>query len=409
MRILWLHQHYATPAGWGSPRTHAFARRLAAAGHQVDVLCGAAYDDTLQRGRVSITDGVRAFVSRTRYRPQMGFAARIVAFLHFTGYCLFFLLRRARRYDLAIVSSPPLTTALPALAGRLCGLRFVFEVIDVWPDAAIAAGRLRNPLLRALSRWLERQAYVRAAAVVTCSPAMTDRVIGKGVPPAKCATLPNYTEPARLQAAAAQRDATRSELGVAPGQVVVLYLGAMGRSNAIEDVLTAVQTTSGDSRIVWWCAGDGADAARLRQAVAHRGGRFFGRLGGADAARICAAADVGLVTFMHHPFFHENSPNKFFDYAAAGLAVIFNRSTWLAETIGRHGNGLVCGDGQPGAEMAAHLARLADEPETLRRMQQASRRLAAQEFDHGRLTEQYATILSQAARCRNHAAESHAR
>lgn len=145
MRILWLHQYFATPAGWGSVRTYEFGRRLVAAGHKVDVLCCAAYDPSLAGRRVVECDGMRVLVSRTRYRPQMGFAARLGSFLSFAGFAMWQVLRHGRKYDRIIASSGPLTMALPALLARwLYGIPFVFEVIDVWPDAAIAAGVLRN-------------------------------------------------------------------------------------------------------------------------------------------------------------------------------------------------------------------------------------------------------------------------
>ena len=179
MRILWLHQYFATPRGWGAVRTYEFARRFVRAGHAVDVVCCAGYDDSLRpTGREPLTvDGVRVFVSGTTYRPQMGFTRRVVSFLRFMTVALWFVLRRGRNYDRIIASSGPLTLAVPALVGRwLWRVPYVFEVIDVWPDSAIAAGVLKNPVLKWLSFRLEALAYRHAAAIVTCSTGMTARV-----------------------------------------------------------------------------------------------------------------------------------------------------------------------------------------------------------------------------------------
>ena len=73
MHILWLHQYFATPSGWGSVRTYEFGRRFVAAGHKVEVLCCAAYDPTLVGKGILDAAGMRVHVSSTRYRPQMGF------------------------------------------------------------------------------------------------------------------------------------------------------------------------------------------------------------------------------------------------------------------------------------------------------------------------------------------------
>ena len=287
MKILWLHQYFATPRGWGAVRTYEFARRFVRAGHAVDVVCCAGYDDSLRpTGREPLTvDGVRVFVSGTTYRPQMGFTRRVVSFLRFMTVALWFVLRRGRNYDRIIASSGPLTLAVPALVGRwLWRVPYVFEVIDVWPDSAIAAGVLKNPVLKWLSFRLEALAYRHAAAIVTCSTGMTARVeeklggnaerrtqnaerrSGEGEnaerrtqnAEKKIVTISNCCDLETCAPDEAVRRAVRSKYGVRENQMVVLYSGAMGRSNAMEDVAAAVAATAEDERIVWWFAGDGA-------------------------------------------------------------------------------------------------------------------------------------------------------
>jgi hypothetical protein len=170
MRILWLHQYFATPKGWGAVRTYECARRFVKAGHEVDVVCCAGYDASLKSagGSPEVMEGVRVFVCGTAYRPHMGFVRRICSFLSFMAYALRFVVRRGRDYDVMVASSGPLTLAVPALACRWRhGVPFVFEVIDVWPDSAISAGVLRNPLLKWMSFRLEAQAYKYASAIIT--------------------------------------------------------------------------------------------------------------------------------------------------------------------------------------------------------------------------------------------------
>jgi glycosyltransferase involved in cell wall biosynthesis len=396
MRILWIHQYFATLQGWGSARTFETAVRWAQAGHAVDILCTPAYDPSLAgRGEVAVAPGVRAFVSRVRYSPHMGFAARLAAFGGFTGFARRFVRRQGGNYDIAIASSAPLSVAIPALTGRRrWALPYVFETIDVWPDAAIAAGVLRNPLLKALSFRLEAAAYRGASHVVTCSDGMTARVTGKGIPAGKITTISNACDVTRFAPDPAARAATRRAHGVRDDQLVCLYAGAMGRSNAIEDVVEAVRLTADDPRIVWWFAGDGRDAGTLA-ALARADGRvrFFGRRPQSEQPTLLAGADAALVTFLHAPFFHENSPNKFFDAIAAGLPVVFNRSTWLEPWLDRYGNAFVCREAPAAPAIAEALRRLAGDPALRGRMGAASRRLACEVFDRDRLAARYLAIL----------------
>jgi len=297
MRILWLHQYFATPKGWGAVRTYECARRFVKAGHAVDVVCCAGYDASLKAAGClpALNDGVRVFVSGTTYRPHMGFARRVWSFLHFMVYALCFVVRKGRTYDVVIASSGPLTMAVPALIGRwLHHLPFVFEVIDVWPDSAIAAGVLKNPLLKWLSFKLESLAYKYASIIVTCSTGMTERVKKKlevrseklevgeqrteignrksedGGRSPKVVTISNCCDLGQFAQDGENRRRTRERLGVRDDQTVALYTGAMGLSNAIPDLVEAILATMEDDRIVWWFAGSGPEEGKLRE-ISHRG------------------------------------------------------------------------------------------------------------------------------------------
>jgi len=442
MRILWLHQYFATPKGWGAVRTYEFARRFVKAGHAVDVVCCAGYDASLKPtgGDPLVIDGVRVFVSGTAYRPHMGFLRRIVSFLSFMGYALWFVARRGGAYDAVIASSGPLTLAVPALAGRwMRGLPFVFEVIDVWPDSAIAAGVLKISALKWLSFRLEALAYRYASAIVTCSTGMTERVKGKlevrseelGVgqegsrggtgkasrPGAKTrsaiepaaqphrgrsnvTTISNCCDLDEFVPDEDRRKRIRAQYGVADDQTIALYTGAMGLSNAVDDLRDAIRETAADGRIVWWVAGNGPRGDEIRAALAESGrNRFFGSLPKAELIDLYLAADVNVVTFMHAPLFYENSPNKFFDGIAAGLPAVFNRTTWLAPWLEAYGCGLVCTSEDAGAEMARQLALLAGDRARRRAMAAGARRLAEEVFDRDKLAAKYLAVLEEVLKC----------
>ena len=391
MRILWLHQYFATPAGWGSVRTYEFGRRFVAAGHAVDVLCCAAYDPSLAgRGEVEIA-GMRVRVSRTRYCPQMGFLTRVGAFLSFAAFALWHVLRQGRKYDLIVASSGPLTMAIPALAAQwIHGTPFVFEVIDVWPDAAIEAGVLRNRLLQWLAFRLEAAAYQRASRIVTCSPGMTTRILRKGVAAERIVTIPNCCDLDVFRPDPARRVELRATLGVRDGQFVVAYTGAMGRSNAVDDIVRAAKQLAGDVRIVWWFAGDGAEADRIRALPT---ARMFGALPRKRVVELCQAADAALLTFLPAPLFEENSPIKFFDAISAGLPMIFNRSTWLQPEIAQYGCGFVCSSKDPATEMAMRIRQLADDSALRARLAAGARRLAEERYSRDELAKKYLKAL----------------
>jgi len=340
----------------------------------------------------------------------MGFFRRVLSFLQFMAYAVWHVLRRGRGYDVMIASSGPLTLAVPALIGRwLRCLPFVFEVIDVWPDSAIAAGVLRNPLLKWLSFRLEALAYKYASAIVTCSTGMTERVKNKigadsGIRgsgnKAKVATVSNCCDLELFSLDGENRRKTRERMNVRDDQLVALYTGAMGLSNAIPDLTEAVRLTAGDERVVWWFAGDGRHADKLKD-LGEKGAetcRFFGSLSKGQVVELYLAADVNMVTFMHAPLFYENSPNKFFDGIAAGLPAVFNRTTWLGPWLTQYECGIVCQGDASGKEMADVICELAADKGRLQRMGLGARRLAEEVFSRDKLATEYLGIVEQAAR-----------
>lgn len=424
MRILWLHQYFATPQGWGAVRTYEFARRFVGADHAVDVVCSAGYDQTLKRtGRDPIVvDGVRVFVSGAAYASNMGFVLRVVSFLRFMLGALWFVMRHGKKYDMCIASSGPLTMAVPALLGRLVHrVPYVFEVIDVWPDSAIAAGVLKNRLLQRMSFLLERLAYRFAGGIVTCSTGMTDRIINKfqgksASPPEnrneinafamhsisvrgktyKIQTISNSCDLDHFHPDESVRKTVRASNGVRDDQLVALYSGAMGVSNEIDDLIGAITATQGNDNIIWWLAGDGIRAKDVK-ALAEDSGRvrYFGKLSKIEVAALYRAADVNLITFMHNPLFYENSPNKFFDGIAAGLPAVFNRSTWLEPWLTAYACGVVCeADENAGLAMAEALCALEGNFARRQSMSVGARRLAEDVFSRDRLAKEYLRIIT---------------
>lgn len=417
MKILWIQQYFGTPAGWGSQRQYEFARRWVAAGHSVDVLCSPAYDASLADGR-SVVDGVRVHVSHVAYRPQMGFVRRGLAFLRFMWDALWFVTRQGSGYDLLIASSGPLTNLIPALWGRLVHrLPYVFEVLDVWPDAAEEAGVLRSRLLIWLCRRLEAAGYRWAARMVTCSEGMSARVYAKcrgseGTDLTKTDLYLAYLSSGRgsdvrlvtiahggdLQQP--DRDACRrrflEEQGWPSDVCVVLYMGAMGLSNAVGDVVEVIKLTADAPGIVWAFAGGGARAGLIRDQLSPARGAFLGPVPHERMRELCAAADVNVVTFMHEPLFFENSPNKFFDGIAAGLPTVFNRSTWLEPWLLQYDCGIVCKGSRPGALMAEAIRALALDVARRKQMGRNARRLAEEVFDRDKLAAEYLNVLEDA-------------
>jgi len=175
VRVLYFHQHFATPAGSAGTRSYEFARALLAAGHRVTMVCGAHAQSGLDlpydaaRGwHRGVVDGIDVISLPLPYANRDGVARRTWTFCRYAATAT--RLALTLEADLVFATSTPLTAAWPGLVAQAArGLPFVFEVRDLWPELPRALG-LRNPLLLGGMEVLETAAYRSADAVIGLSP-----------------------------------------------------------------------------------------------------------------------------------------------------------------------------------------------------------------------------------------------
>lgn len=103
--------------------------------------------------------------------------------------------------------------------------------------------------------------------------------------------------------------------------------------------------------------------------------------------------DVGLMVLANVPaFYYGTSPNKFFDYLAAGLPVICNYPGWIADLITQHG----CGIAVPPNDRAAFadaLLCLRSDTTSRHSLGRGARVLAESMFDRSRLADAFVDVL----------------
>ena len=394
MRILYLHQFFITREGIGGTRSYEFARRFVAAGHEVRIV-------TAGGGRRTVDGidvvGVRGAYSDYMTATAMSYPRRIAAFLRFAAGSALAALRGPRP-DVIYATSPPLTTALPAM---LAALRhrapLVFEVRDLWPEAPIQMGALRNPLLRAAARALERLAYRRAAAIVALSPGIRAGVLAAGAVADKVELVPNGAD-LELFGPAANGRALLEELGLG-GTFVCSYFGAMGEANDLTQVIEAAALLrERDVSIV--LLGGGKRRAELERLARERGAAnvvFMDPVPDkASVARLAAASDACLTIFKDVPVLATNSPNKLFDTFAAGRAAIVNADGWMRELVERNDAGLYARAGDP-VDLAEKIGRLEADRELTARLGRNARALAEREFDRDALAGLALALLERTA------------
>jgi glycosyltransferase involved in cell wall biosynthesis len=389
MRIVYLHQFFITRAGVGGTRSYEFARRFAARGHSIRMVTANGGSRNVEGIEVvAVPGGYSDYVGAT----SVAYPRRMLAFAAFALTATVAVLRGPRP-DVIYASSPPLTIALPALAAALrWRTPLVFEVRDLWPEAPIQMGALRNPLLRWLARRLERLVYGRSARIIALSPGIRDGALSAGVPPERVAVVPNASD-LELFSPDLDRDAERRRLGLGNG-LVCSYFGAMGEANDLDQVIDAAPLVPD---VTFVLLGDGK-RRRALEARAPANVRFLDPVPDkASVARLAAASDACLTIFKNVPVLATNSPNKLFDTFAAGRAAIVNTDGWMRELVEGNEAGLFVRPGDA-RDLAAKVAWLRDNPSEIERLGRNARALAEREFDRDTLAARALAALEEAAR-----------
>lgn len=405
MHVAYVHQHFATTRGTSGTRSYEMSRRLLQAGHRVTMICGAYDVSDMGRGpphdvREVEIDGIHVVRLNVPYSNRMGFLERIRAFGSFA--------RQATKViskldaNLVLATSTPLSVGIPGMkGGRRLGVPFVFEVRDMWPEALIAMGFLRNPLLIWYSRRLERRIYRAAEHIIALSPGIKDGVCRTGYPAERITLIPNAADLDLFRPSSDKLDDDR--FGPADDFRLV-FTGAHGRMNGLDAVLDAAAELKrrGVTGVRFVFIGQGGEKPHLMERGRAEG--LDGVLSWVDPipkeelARVLPRMDVGLMILRNHPaLYYNTSPNKFFDYIASGLPVLNNYPGWLAEMITAHRCGVAVEPDNPEA-FADAVLDLRDRPTELKEMGGRGRRLAESHFARDDLADRFVATLEEAHR-----------
>lgn len=395
MRITYIHQYFNTPAMSGSTRSFEMARRLVAAGHEVNIITSARDRGDGHQWEVTDEAGIAVHWLPAKYSNHLGYWSRLKAFVRFA---LFSAGRAASlASDVVFASSTPLTIALPGVyASRRRGVPLVFEVRDLWPEIPIALGVLKNPVLRRLARWLERFAYRNSSSVVALSPGMRDGVIATGYPSSQVAVIPNGADLELMQAGAHERLPVRQRLGIRPDTTLIVYTGTFGLVNGVSYIVDLAEQFKDDDRVVFLAIGDGMEFASVKARAESSGclGRSFLLMNSVpknEISGILAAADIALSVIIPVQVLEANSANKVFDALAAGRCVAINHGGWQEDLLVQSGAGFRLARDVETA--AAELRRWLADPQRIRDAGQCARRLAELRFSRNLLAAQLEQVL----------------
>ena len=276
------------------------------------------------------------------------------------------------RVDAVIAMSPPLTMGLTGWVTHLVRRGpLVFNIQDVFPDAAVETGAITNRRIIAVARWLERVSYHRSAAVTVLSDDLRDNVAAKVGPKhrSKVRVIPNFVDTDFIRPSD-RLTAYRAELGIGD-EPVVLYAGNVGFSQSLDMVVEAARRFPEATFVI---NGDGAASAALReQAAGLANVRFVGYQPKERVPEVLATGDIHLVP-LRKGLGRVSVPSKTYSILAAGRPVLaaIDPGTEVPRMLAASGGGVAVPPDDLEAFCGA-LAELLHHPEQRRLMGESAR------------------------------------
>lgn len=407
MHILYLHQYFHTPKQVGGTRSYEFARRFVDQGHEVSMVMARDHSlpwetkGLLRKHKVSGIDvfEVNAGYNSGRQGTKLPYSKRIAAFIQFALASCWATLQ-VPRPDVVFATSTPLTIGIPGIfASKKWRVPLVFEVRDLWPEAPIQMGALRNPVAIALARWLERTIYRNSTHVVALSPGMAAGVREAGVAAEEVTMIPNASDLDVFRPNVDGSDIrTRFDL---EGKFVCSYFGAMGEANDLTYVVEAAKLLQEqeDGEIAFILHGGGKRRPQLESFCQRHS---LSNIVFSDpvpdknfVARLVAASDVCMTIYKNVPILYTCSPNKFFDSLAAGRPVLVNTPGWLREIVQEYEVGVYV-EPDSAESIVEQVTYLRDHPQTCEKYGRNARQLAEERFSRDMLAQELQAVLLKA-------------
>jgi len=261
---------------------------------------------------------------------------------------------------------------------RLRRTSFLLEIRDLWPEFAVATGVLKQPVLIAMSTWLEGFLYRHADRLVVNSPGFVEPVMNRsGRAPE---VIPNGVDPSMFSPEADGR-AFREASQIGDG-FVVLYAGAHGLSNDLGVLLDAAERLREHSDIQFVLLGDGKEKPSLMADAQGRGlgnVRFLASVPKNQMSQALAAASACVAILKPIQAYKTTYPNKVFDYMAAGRPVLLAIDGVIRDLVEGAGAGVFVPPGDPEA-MADAIRELQADPKLASDMGRRGREAVEREF-----------------------------
>jgi colanic acid biosynthesis glycosyl transferase WcaI len=290
--------------------------------------------------------------------------SRILSFLTFTIISTLVVLVKGRP-DMLFSALQPLSmgVVLPFVA-KVKNARLVFNIQDLHPDAQIKLGIIKNPLLIAFLKGIERFSYRSADGLIVISDGFMKHCISHGASRENIALIPNWIDLNEIKPSPRCNE-FRYECGLNDDDFVVLYAGTIGMVSGATIMLDVAVRLEGYRDIKFVFVGEGPilDELKMSSSLLNiKNISFFPFQPRSRLNLVQAIADISIVTLQAGSG-GMSVPSKILGYMAAAKPIIasVDSSSETATFVKQAKAGVVTPPGDDEA-LALSILSLKDNP-----------------------------------------------
>ncbi len=374
-------QHFPPERSGNASRIYDTAAHLAKLGIGVTVLAPhptfptGSFPRTWKRSDVQEVDGIRV-VRLWAWQPgsgDPGFSSRMAYYLSFPIHAALWLLFTRNRFDVIMTSAPPLFTGIPGyVLKRTSRVKWILDIRDLWIDASIGLGFLREgSLYERLSRRFEQACLSRADLVGVTTEELGRRISSRYRVKAPMELMPNGVN----------TDFFYPANGGKKRQII--YAGNVGHAQDLDKVALAVKSMNGTYNLKFVIVGDGDTKESLEGLVKTESLTdsivFTGTLPREEIPRLLSESLLGVAPLKRLANLEYAAPTKAYEYMACGIPFVGCGNGEIAHLAKESGAGVIA-ENTPEA-IAATISTLLDDPEKMEEMGRRGREYVAKHYD----------------------------
>jgi colanic acid biosynthesis glycosyl transferase WcaI len=398
VRVLLLNLYYPPDTSATAKMANTVVDALAVK-HDVVVLCGRpSYDPTERRPwrlyQSEASGNIRVIrVGSTAY-PRLQMKKRLLNYLSYVALAVPRALFLPCDVILAM-TDPPFEGIVGAFVALLRNKPYVYNIRDLYPDMAVGGSIVKPGPLARIWEHLHRWALRRGTRVIVLGEDMRNRILAKGVNPARLVVVRDgaETSPTAIPPASLDDPVVNAIRG--PFQFVLLHAGNLGFYGAWHTLLEGARRLA-DRGVGLVFVGDGAQKENLQRASAGIPNvRFLPFFPASQIPSVLAAADAHVIT-VKRGLEGVVVPSKMYGILAAGKPIVAVAPLECdVVSIGNRCGFAISADPDDPAQLAGRVAELVGNPELLGRMGAAAR-AAAPQFDRQRELQKLVALVESA-------------